>query len=67
MSNLEDLAHYRITRDKALEARANWEAVAVLLNEDLKRALGPVRYAKAYGDSGLTFMWEKVTSEQAKS
>lgn len=50
----------------ALSSRAIWEGVAVLLNEDLKNELGPVEYAKRYGDSALSTLYDIVADPGPK-
>lgn len=60
------LMELRQSYERALENRAIWEGVAVLLNEDLKRELGPVEYAKRYGDSALSVLFEQVKNPPPK-
>lgn len=60
------LMELRQSHERALENRAIWEGVAVLLNEDLKRELGPVEYATRYGESALSVLFEQVKNPSPK-
>ena len=56
----------RRSADWALESRANWEAVAVLLNEALKAEIGPAAYAARFGTSALTTLYDHVSGRNGR-
>ena len=56
-ASIQDL---RTSLERAQRARAIWEGVANLLNEDLKAELGPAEYATRYGRSALSTLFHQV-------
>ena len=58
-ASIQDL---RRSYEWALESRAIWEGVANLLNQEIRDELGPVEYAKRFGESALTVLYEQVRS-----